>query len=235
MAREDEYFKERILEEAKLKKLGHPSPPMQGSFLSQYGYLPFFLIGGVLFLLTFIIKVNDAYWITPIQFAMALVFLIVLELIVRLFRLREKKEAKVIQVVPFEPEREVPELEEKFLRMGRNVRIRRHIGEPQYGEGSAEPYCIHFRADETMPNGLTRPLQFRMVMVNRSIVDVEEDHSHIENNERNWADFPKHPVYVPSGEKLYRPLPVYIEPVSRIKSEKEKEKEEESEEKEESE
>jgi len=222
----DRFFERRIGEEEELRELEQPSAPkpeIQGSILSQYGYAPFIIIGGLLFSLTYIIRnpETNQFILTPTQFLMGIVFMVGLELAVKLFRVRLPSfKPPTIKIVPFDSENEVPELQEKFLRMGRNVRILRHVGFPQY-DGGDEPTMIHFLAEETLPNGVVQPLSFKMILRDRSIPDLEPNHSHVEDRERNWADFPKHPKVPITRERLFVPKPTFIEAVHHLKEGKE--------------
>ena len=202
----------------------------KGTILSHHGYRWFVAITIFLLLLSFVVKTEQGVPALEPSYAVAIIMvLIAFEIIVRAIQM--KTATPPLKMLPFDPETEIPELEEKFHRMGYNIQIQRWQGEPAYGSGSEWPHTMHFKARETFSNGLTRPLMFSMIMLSRSIRAGEPNHSHVENSDRTWADVIKYPKLLQAGvgRELVRPkLRFYEAGQKPVDGEEDEEKEEEN-------
>jgi hypothetical protein len=139
----------------------------------------------------------------------------------------------MFQYRPFELS-ELPDLEDDILRnTGRRIDLHSHrmLGEPEAGEGEAEPYVMHFLGIETLENGLTQPTQVAISLrtpKERGFVRIEGGHDHSEDRWSYWNGNLKPHIPTPQPvEKVYVPIPTGITAAPIEEEEKEEEKKEE--------
>jgi hypothetical protein len=157
--------------------------------------------------------------ISGLLFGMAIVF--------KYLNKGEKKD-ETAKYVPFNPEKEIPEIEERFQRRGKRITVWRYTPEPKYGEKSGEPWTIHFHAFEQLATGDFRPLFFALNVLHRTIMSEEPSHVHIEDQENDWSGAPKSDRGVTT--RYYQIKPTYIKPTTRNQEEEDEEEEEKKEE-----
>lgn len=150
--------------------------------------------------------------ITLNQLAVGLLIILVLFLI---DYGRRKLEVQQIPYRPFKL-KEIPELEEMIFRdTHRNIQLGtdRMRGEPEFGQGAAEPYLMHFQGLETLSNGTTAwtKVGISLRTPERSFVIMEKNKLPFDNKDKYWTGNPK-PVsrLEEIKERVYVPKPTYI-------------------------
>ena|SRR3990167_81646 len=199
------------------------------SFLQQHGVL--IILG--LFLFHLVAKDSTTKQeILPLNyFFIIVVVLIVVDYLFRLIGDKLKKKDATIPYVPFNPEIEIPQIEERFQKMGKRITIYRYTKEPKYGEKSVAPRTIWFHAHQQLNSGLMRSVTFGMNVLHRTFSDFEPEHLHIENSKHDWSGALKEEGSV--STQLYQSRPTIVIPKSSRIVERQQEEQEEIEQEEE--
>jgi len=145
---------------------------------------------------------------------------------------KENAESDSIKYRPFEL-KEIREIEEQILReLGKNVEldVDKFRGEPELGQGSAEPYVMRFQGKEILPNGVMHPIQVGISLrtPKRTIIHFERERRTYDSSVRFFTGNlkPKDPTPEPTiHERLFVPRATRLEVDSGTDDEKKEEEE----------
>jgi hypothetical protein len=214
---------EEAAEEDRVKKEGLPT------FLIKkyFGWALVFCFA--LFFLAFVLKDERGQPILPQNYFIAGVILVILIFVLpSIISLVAKRPTE--KYVPFNPEKEKPELEEKLSKIyGGTHKIYMHAGDEKYTSKAGEPNVMFIRF-KRIDGVVVRIGTAKIGLIGRPIIDYEPGHTHIENMIYDWTGAPKYPpkptkYSYTTPRYIYRFNPTSVEPTTKVVGREETEEE----------